>query len=290
MKSFDFGKVLTASLKFTFVEWRALIAFALIPYILQIAALVGLSLVTSSATQEFMVQPGATYEMSGFVITNTDTGEQFDFGPLVTDMLLFGLTMLLVLPVLAVPFKTAWIRYVVLGPTEQPVRLTFLFGPREFRMLGYTILMWLATIGIMLGSSIAGAVVGMVAGPFGAMLGMFGVGFLGIWVLARLYFVFPAIALDRPTNLSVAWAQSAKQGMKIIGITAVVSLIFIPVAFLLVTIVPSDFILVGQTTQTLVVMFMDGALWACLGLAYRDTTAGGPAIAASPPPTGNPFR
>ena len=286
MRSFDFGQVLSAGLKFTFVEWRALIAFALIPYVLQIAALVGLSMITSDAAQEFMLQPGVTYEMNGFILTNPETGEQFDFAPIVTDMLLFGLTMLLILPVLAVPFKTAWLRYVVLGQNVQPVRLTFLFGPREFRMLGYTVLMWLATLGVMLGGSIAGAILGMVAGPVGAMLGMIAVSLIGVWALARLYFVFPAIALDRPTNLNVAWAESSKQGMKIIGLTAVISLMFIPVAFLLVAIVPSGFILVGQTTQTIVVVFMDGVLWACLGLAYRDTTAAGSATAAPV----NPFN
>lgn len=81
----------------------------------------------------------------------------------------------------------------------------FSFGRREFRALGYyllIVLIFAAVMGTLIAVPFLMFQAPILAGILGAVGGVF-----ALYATFRLSFLFPAVSLDQPTSLSLAWAQ-----------------------------------------------------------------------------------
>jgi hypothetical protein len=281
MPGFQIGEVFTESLRFVLKQLRALFLLAAVSYGLFFA----LQLVASSlmpedtGTLELRLEAMATYEYDGLVVTDPATGEHRDLEP---DLYFGALTLLLELLVL-LPFNVAWLRYTLLGPSFQRVGPTFGFGTRELRFLGYNVglvLMMLAGAGI---ASAAAGMIGAATGNAAPMLvTVLATVVLFAWLTARLYFVFPPLAMDLPGGFARAWAESKGQGFKLVLLTVMVLLVLgLPVV--IVGAVLAGAPLVAAVVGIVLKVVVDGGLWTALAFAYwRTTGIPGPRAPAAP--------
>lgn len=112
-----------------------------------------------------------------------------------------------------VPLVVTWYRMVVLGKEEGARQPIFVFGRREWRLLGWQIAVMFAGL-IVLGLS--GAVVAMIYSAMGesvaaiALCLALGLGALlaAFVVVTRVSFVFALAATDQPASFKQAWAMS----------------------------------------------------------------------------------
>ena len=121
-------------------------------------------------------------------------------------------------------FGVAWHRLTLLGPVAGAPPLMPAWAPRHWRFLGYL----LAT---MLIGSAATAVVfslGLMAirpesGSLPAVAGLMPLAGFAIvaYVMIRLSFVFPAVAVDESYRLRHAWTHTKGQGLRLLGATII---------------------------------------------------------------------
>ncbi|WP_422369020.1 hypothetical protein [Pelagibius sp.] len=119
-------------------------------------------------------------------------------------------------------FGVNWCRVMLLGPAGLPAR-SLSWGPIQWRFLGYGMLlfliMMLMTIPLSAVGSVLASILGLMSSPTDLGPGFFVVGllmFLGaLYVLARLGFVFPAVAVGEEYGLGLSWQHSAGQGLRL---------------------------------------------------------------------------
>lgn len=156
-----------------------------------------------------------------------------------------GVMNLLLVPVSLVPyvlFSVAWQRLVLLGPEAGRPRLLPSWGQRQWRSLGYVLLVMLMVYGIVLVALVpvillwAGVAQGSAgleqSGPLVfAVLGSFLlVVLLMLYFYARWSFVFPAVAVDEPFGLRDSWRLTRGQGSRIV---ATMILVLLPITLVL---------------------------------------------------------
>jgi len=292
MTGFSIAEVFTESLRFVARQLRALAVLAVAPYGLLLAALILIDLATADVTAQFMadwaalqdymmqvepgtgrpeatvtpmqVEPGTSPQA---VVTPwrviLPSGQTLDFGP----ALLAMLVNFLALAIVPMPFRVAWLRYSLLGPRAEPVRIGYAFGPRAFRFLGYTLGLMLIMTAIMFGFAAVGGALG------GGMAVLFTIGGFGvsIWVAARLYFVFPIVAMDLPGGLRRAWRESRGQAFRLLVLTLLIALVFL-LPSIVVNLVLGQVPVVGAAAILLMQILTEAALWTALGFAYWKTT------------------
>ncbi len=117
-------------------------------------------------------------------------------------------------------FGVAWHRLTLLGPQAGAPPLVPGWGRRHWRFLGYLILVMLIGYGVTaLVFSIFFTVVrpqgDLVPASWGLLL-MLGISVLA-YVMMRLSFVFPAVAVDENYRLRHAWTHTKGQGLRLLG-------------------------------------------------------------------------
>lgn len=118
-------------------------------------------------------------------------------------------------------FGVNWCRVMLLGPQGLPAR-SLTWGEIHWRFFGYVLLMFfimvLVTIPLSVVSSLLAAAFGLMSSAGGAgpaLAFVFAIIFLGmLYVLARLGFIFPAVAVGESYGLGLSWQHTAGQGAR----------------------------------------------------------------------------
>jgi hypothetical protein len=151
--------------------------------------------------------------------------------PLVISFLLYGLQLaargspalvvladlLLLLPYTL--FAVTWHRVVLLGPAAMPAQMTPVWQRRHWRFLGYTLIVTAISYGFSLlyGPLIVPLITGSSAiSLWQALLLMFML-LLATYVILRLSFVFPAVAVDEGYGFAEAWRHTKDQGLRLMA-------------------------------------------------------------------------
>ena len=133
-----------------------------------------------------------------------------------------GFFMILISLAATTIFGLNWCRVMLLGPQGLP-RRSLSWGQPHWRFLGFGLLLFLITMLASIPLSIVGSVLASVfgmapsAGDLGAALGLtFTLVLIGmLYVLGRLGFVFPAVAVEENYSLGLAWRHTAGQGFRL---------------------------------------------------------------------------
>lgn len=161
-------------------------------------------------------------------------------------------------------FGVNWCRVMLLGPQGLPTR-SFTWGEIHWRFFGYVLLMFfimmLVTIPLSVVSSLLAAAFGLMSSTGGtgpALAFVFAVIFLGmLYVLARLGFIFPAVAAGESYGLGLSWQHTAGQGARMMMALFAVGFP-ITVAQLVITELLSQIILGFSLFATLPTVAMPG--------------------------------
>ena len=280
MPGFQIGEVFTESLRFLFKQLRAAFVLAAVPYALLLVATILALSIAPEQESEFVPRPGVAYEMDGMVLIDPETGASLDFGALLT----FQLFMMLLALIIPLPFKVAWLRYTLLGPQHQPVRLSYGFGNREMRFLAYTLGLIVVMSAIGIGGGLLAGLIGAGTGSvqFSVVLSI-AASVLLVWISARLYFVFPAVALDLPGGFGRSWTESRGQAFKLIVLTLML-LVVLGLPALVISSLLGVTPIVATVITTVLQIIVDAGMWTALGLAYWRTTGIPGNQATSTPP------
>ena len=121
-------------------------------------------------------------------------------------------------------FGVAWHRLTLLGPVAGAPSLMPAWAPRHWRFLGYL----LATMLIGSAATAVAFSIGLMAmrpeaGSLPAAAGLMPLaGFVIVaYVMIRLSFVFPAVAVDESYRLRHAWTHTKGQGLRLLGATVI---------------------------------------------------------------------
>ncbi len=108
------------------------------------------------------------------------------------------------------PMVVTWYRMIVLGKDEAARQPVFVFGAREWRLLGWQMVVMLVGMAIFVVAAIALAGVyyaagqGVLATVLCIVLGLAGILF-ALAVINRISFVFALAATDQPVSLRASW-------------------------------------------------------------------------------------
>ena len=118
-------------------------------------------------------------------------------------------------------FAVAWHRVVLLGPAAMPTPVVPAWQRRHWRFLGYTLIVTAISYGFSLlyGPLIAPLFTeGSTFSPWEALLLMF-ILLFGTYVILRLSFVFPAVAVDESYRFADSWRHTKDQGLRLMAAT-----------------------------------------------------------------------
>lgn len=194
----------------------------------------------------------------------------------------------------AVYFCVAWTRIILL---DEPTRFDHIFGRREWRYLGISIVAGLAVTAVM---TVAVVTVPLFATPLVRAFGKAGwiayivpcaLGVAAIWVGMRLTLALPAAAVDEESGLFArAWRRSQGNAGRLFWGTFVCALPFAIVQNVLTRLVgpfqpgTSGLRMIGPGLVNIVVSFLEtGAIIGFIAFAYHRL-AGEEAAGESPPP------
>jgi len=116
-------------------------------------------------------------------------------------------------------FAVAWHRVVLLGQAAMPTPVMPVWQRRHWRFLGYTLIVTALTYGFSLlyAPLIAALLVeGSTVNLWQSLLLMFMLLF-GTYVVLRLSFVFPAVAVDESYRFADSWRHTKDQGLRLLG-------------------------------------------------------------------------
>jgi len=120
-------------------------------------------------------------------------------------------------------FGVSWHRATLLGATAAPVPLLPGWKQRHWRFLGYLAAVILIVYGLILVLSLAGGMLLSIGraetgpGPAAQIALMAAVAVIIFYVLLRLSFVFPAVAVDEAYGLRHSWTHTRGQGLRLLG-------------------------------------------------------------------------
>mgnify|MGYP001233749421 CR=1 FL=1 len=97
----------------------------------------------------------------------------------------------------------AWHRVTLVGFSTDQGAFRMQFGPREWRFLGYSLLIYPLVIMVVLTIAVLAFVSGALATLGGIVLT-----FMAVFLILRCALVLPATAIDHPTSLKTSWQQT----------------------------------------------------------------------------------
>ncbi len=119
-------------------------------------------------------------------------------------------------------FGVSWHRLTLLGPSAGAPSMTPAWKRRHWRLLGYALAVTLIGYGFVLVIVLSGVLLAMPLGAsaelFLALAIVFGGLVVFFYMLMRLSFVFPAVAVDETYRLAHAWTHTRGQGFRLIGL------------------------------------------------------------------------
>ncbi len=125
-------------------------------------------------------------------------------------------------------FGVSWHRLTLLGPSAGAPSMTPAWKRRHWRFLGYALAVTLIGYGLVLVIVLSGVLLAMPLGASAelilALAVIFGGSIVFLYVVMRLSFVFPAVAVDEAYRLAHAWTHTRGQGFRLIGLMVLTAL------------------------------------------------------------------
>lgn len=198
------GKAIGESFSVTSTYFKTLIAMMAVPLVLTILLrFASYFAVEADAPQvDPNADPQAALGQAGFQI-------------------LFGIAAF----VIAIPFVTAWYRFCISKGRADPGQIRYAFGNREFAYLGYSLLLILITLGVL----IVPAVLLAAAPAFGVLMLLAALPLL-LYLYARFTLVLPAAAVGQRMSLGESWRATRESAWSIVGLYALMLLIVLGIS------------------------------------------------------------
>ncbi len=164
-------------------------------------------------------------------------------------------TILLVVPYTL--FGVAWHRLTLLGPGASALRVTPIWKRHHWRFLGYALVVTVIGSGLLMGLVLLGALIALpmsMSGTFSSesagslflIVAAAAIAALGfVYLLVRLSFVFPAVAVGEAYGLKHAWTHTRGQGFRLVGLVILTALPISFVSWLLQLVL--SFLVFGRT-------------------------------------------
>ncbi len=120
-------------------------------------------------------------------------------------------------------FGVSWHRLTLLGPSAGAPSVTPAWQRRHWRFLGYALAVTLIGYGLMLVVMLSGMLLASAIGFLAGFI-IFGGFIVFLYMMMRLSFVFPAVAVDEAYRLAHAWTHTRGQGFRLIGLMILAAL------------------------------------------------------------------
>lgn len=121
-----------------------------------------------------------------------------------------------------VAFASAWMRYLITSGPQDPAPIGFRFGPEEWRVLGYSLLLALIGVVILVPSGFVIGTIAAFAGDVGFYVGLAVVYGALIYIILRVMLAFPAAAVGRRNAWSFAWQISRGNVLRLLAAFALI--------------------------------------------------------------------
>ncbi len=125
-------------------------------------------------------------------------------------------------------FGVSWHRLTLLGPSAGAPSVMPAWKRRHSRFLGYALAVTLIGYGLVLVIVLHGVLLGMTLGESAESILVLAVTLGGsivfVYMISRLSFVFPAVAVDEAYRLAHAWTHTRGQGFRLIGLMILTAL------------------------------------------------------------------
>ena len=132
-------------------------------------------------------------------------------------------------------FGVSWHRLTLLGPSAGAPSVTPAWERRHSRFLGYALAVTLIGYGLWIVIALSGVLLAVPLG--GSTVSILGVVVGGsivfFYMISRLSFVFPAVAVDEAYRLTHAWTHTRGQGFRLIGLMTLTAVPMIAVSWAL---------------------------------------------------------
>ena len=119
-------------------------------------------------------------------------------------------------------FGVSWHRVTLLGPSAGAPSVTPAWERRHSRFLGYALAVTLIGYGLAIAIVLSGVLLAVPLGESAelilAMAVVFGGSIVFFYMIMRLSFVLPAVAVDETYRLAHAWTHTRGQGFRLIGL------------------------------------------------------------------------
>ncbi|MCH8809296.1 MAG: hypothetical protein IH993_05605 [Proteobacteria bacterium] len=134
-------------------------------------------------------------------------------------------------------FGVSWHRVTLLGPSAGAPSVTPAWERRHSRFLGYALAVTLIGYGLVVVIALSGVLLAMPLGESAelilAMAVVFGGSIVFFYMIMRLSFVLPAVAVDETYRLAHAWTHTRGQGFRLIGLMILTAVPMIAVSWVL---------------------------------------------------------
>ena len=134
-------------------------------------------------------------------------------------------------------FGVSWHRVTLLGPNAGAPSVTPAWERRHSRFLGYALAVTLIGYGLAIAIVLSGVLLAVPLGESAelirAMAVVFGGSIVFFYMIMRLSFVLPAVAVDETYRLAHAWTHTRGQGFRLIGLMILTAVPIIAVSWVL---------------------------------------------------------
>ena len=134
-------------------------------------------------------------------------------------------------------FGVSWHRVTLLGPRAGAPSVTPAWERRHSRFLGYALAVTLIGYGLVVVIALSGVLLAMPLGESAvwilAVAVVFGGSIVFFYMIMRLSFVLPAVAVDETYRLAHAWTHTRGQGFRLIGLMILTAVPIIAVSWVL---------------------------------------------------------
>ncbi len=134
-------------------------------------------------------------------------------------------------------FGVSWHRVTLLGPRAGAPSVTPAWERRHSRFLGYALAVTLIGYGLVVVIALSGVLLAMPLGESAvwilAVAVVFGGSIVFFYMIMRLSFVLPAVAVDETYRLAHAWTHTRGQGFRLIGLMILTAVPMVAVSWAL---------------------------------------------------------
>ncbi len=134
-------------------------------------------------------------------------------------------------------FGVSWHRLTLLGPSAGAPSVTPAWKRRHSRFLGYALAVTLIGYGLVVVITLSGVLLAVPLGESAvwilALAVVVGGSIVFFYMIMRLSFVFPAVAVDEAYRLAHAWTHTRGQGFRLIGLMILTALPMVAVSWAL---------------------------------------------------------